>query len=116
MTDRSQKVIATMEGQHFDIGLMGMWYGPNYGSVMTYYALNTILKKMGYSVLMIDKHYSERDFELDDQLHSRKFAKAHYENFFPAVLKEEHDVLNDYCDTFILGSDQVWNYGVAKNF
>ena len=89
MTDRSQKEIATMEGQHFDIGLMGMWYGPNYGSVMTYYALNTILKKMGYSVLMIDKHYSERDFELPSRGESlRKALPAKGEQYHSLSVRE----------------------------
>ena len=26
----------------YDIGVMGFWYGHNYGSILTYYALNKI--------------------------------------------------------------------------
>ena len=40
---------------HFDIGVMGFWYSCNYGSMLTYYALNNVLTDMGKSVLMIDK-------------------------------------------------------------
>ena len=39
----------------YDIGIMGFWYGCNYGSILTYFALNSCLKDMGKSVLMIDK-------------------------------------------------------------
>ena len=37
-----------------DICIVGLWYGCNYGSMLTYYALHEIIKKMGYSILMID--------------------------------------------------------------
>ena len=47
--------IEELEGKYFDIGLAGVWYGANYGSVLTYYALYQTLTKLGYSVLMIDK-------------------------------------------------------------
>lgn len=119
MTDREQKVIDTLGSKKFDIGLMGMWYGANYGSVMTYYALHTILSKLGYSVLMIDKQAVETkgfEFELDDTSHARVFAKSHYENFASTLAVEEMKLLNRYCDTFLLGCDQVWNFYIAKSY
>ena len=36
MTESEQKVFDILGTQKFDIGIMGMWYGANYGSVMTY--------------------------------------------------------------------------------
>lgn len=119
MTEREQKVVDTLGTQKFDIGIMGMWYGANYGSVMTYYALNTVLTRLGYSVLMLDKQAVETkgfEFELDDTSHARVFAKTHYKNFAPSLAVEEMKILNDYCHTFMLGCDQVWNFTIAKSY
>ena len=37
-----------------DICIVGLWYGSNYGSMLTYYALHQVIKKMNYSILMIN--------------------------------------------------------------
>ncbi len=101
--------------EKYDIGVLGLWPGCNYGSVATYYALNQVLTSMGKSVLMIDKPIlSNRDIELK-MTHSRRFAMEHYnisEQYHPNELYK----LNQICDAFVIGSDQVWNYGISKNF
>lgn len=119
MTEREQKVTDTLGEEKFDIGLMGMWYGANYGSVMTYYALHTVLTRLGYSVLMIDKQSVETkgfEFELDDTSHARVFAKKHYKHFASTLAVDEMKLLNRYCDTFLMGCDQVWNFFIAKSY
>ncbi len=100
----------------YDVGIMGVWVGCNYGSIATYYALNRIITSMGYSVLMIDKPRvtSGQDVELTET-HSRKFAREHY-NISKSYKLEELKELNDICDTFVIGSDQVWNYGINQYF
>lgn len=40
---------------HYDVGILGVWYGCNYGSIATYYALQQTIEKLGYSTLMV--HY-----------------------------------------------------------
>ena len=37
-----------------DICIIGLWYGSNYGSMLTYFALHEVVKNLGYSILMID--------------------------------------------------------------
>lgn len=104
------------DNKKYDVGILGVWMGCNYGSIMTYYALNQMIESMGYSVLMIDKIRNERigrDVELE-MTHSRRFAKEHY-NISPSLTLSEYTKLNDHCDTFIVGSDQVWNYGISKH-
>lgn len=109
--------IAELEGKHFDIGVAGVWYGMNYGSVLTYYALYQTLTKLGYSVLMIDKQrLAENDWEIDCKVYARDFAAKHYKNISPNLKPEEMCRLNRYCDTFLMGCDQVWNYCIAQNF
>ena len=99
----------------YDVGIIGLWSGCNYGSIATYYALNQVVSSMGKSVLMIDKPIlTENDAELKET-HSRIFAKNHYNISGQYHLNELYK-LNDQCDTFLIGSDQVWNYGISKNF
>lgn len=101
----------------YDVGVLGVWTGCNYGSIMTYYALNNVIKSLGYSVLMVDKmstNANQSDVE-HKMTHSRRFAEEHYD-ISPSLKMDEFYKLNDLCDTFILGSDQLWNYGISKNF
>lgn len=117
MEVKNEQKIEALEGKHFDIGLTGVWYGANYGSVMTYYALYTILTRLGCSVLMIDKlHVMDNDWEMYPKLHSRVFAAKHYPAISPSLKAHEMKLLNRYCDAFLMGCDQVWNYAIAKNF
>ena len=59
----------------FDIAIMGVWFGWNYGSILTYYSLYNFLVENGYLVLMIEKSVtSKNDMELNPEFHSRKFA------------------------------------------
>ncbi|WP_288957494.1 polysaccharide pyruvyl transferase family protein [uncultured Desulfovibrio sp.] len=99
----------------FDVGVMGFWYSCNYGSMLTYYALNNILKDLGKSVLMIDKPLIfPNDIEYS-QTHSRIFSQKHY-NISKVFKLSELGDLNSLCSTFMLGSDQLWNYGLARPF
>jgi len=107
------KCIIIME-KHYDIGILGVWFGCNYGSIATYFALHQTLKKMGKSVLMIDKpKIREHDVELG-MTHSRRFAKEHYD-ISPCYGIYDFYKLNDLCDGFAVGSDQVWNYGISSH-
>lgn len=105
-----------MSDKKYDVGILGVWGGCNYGSIATYYALNRIVTGMGYSVLMIDKPRisDKKDVEME-MTHSRRFAHEHYNISKSYRLQDLHE-LNNLCDIFMMGSDQVWNYGISKNF
>lgn len=96
----------------YDVAIFGVWFGSNYGSVATYYALHQIIRSMGLSVLMIDKPGSGNDVELADT-HARRFSKKHYHISKRYTVRELKE-LNRHVDTFIMGSDQVWNRGISK--
>ena len=105
-----------MADRKYDVGILGVWVGCNYGSIMTYYALNQMITSFGYSVIMIDKvlpKNSGSDFE-HQMTHSRRFGMEHY-NIAPALELKDYKKFNDLCDTFVIGSDQVWNYGISKS-
>jgi len=90
--------------EHYDIGIVGWWYNLNYGGTLTYYALNKAIEKLGYDVCMIEKSNS---CAKGDEI-PRIFAEKHY-NISPSYGYEEMVNLNSLCDSFIVGSDQLWN-------
>lgn len=111
-----QKAYTYASQKKYDVGIMGVWFGCNYGSLMTYYSLYRLIESFGLSVLMIDKpKVMERDPELGDN-HARRFSLSHYRNIAPSQPVSELWRLNRQCDSFVIGSDQVWNYGISSNF
>ena len=109
-----EKAVNDTASEHYDVGIYGVWPGGNYGSVMTYYSLCRAIEAMGYSVLMIEKpRLSEKD-KPHPLLHSRRFAYERYKAISPMYSLKEIGKLNQSCDTFVIGSDQVWNYGVNQ--
>ncbi len=99
----------------FDAAIYGVWFGCNYGSVATYYALHEILRSFGLNVIMIDKPMINKNDPEHGNTHSRRFAKEHYEISRIYSLRELK-TLNRHVDTFIMGSDQVWNRGISRPF
>ena len=47
--------------------------------------------------------------------HSLRFAEKHYD-ITPLYNLNEMFKLNRMCDKFVLGSDQMWNYGLSKPY
>jgi len=101
--------------EHYDVGILGVWFGCNYGSIATYYCLQQTIEELGYSTLMIHRPRLKPDDGRMKGRHSIRFAEEHYD-ISPSYHVSEIEILNKYCDTFVLGSDQIWNYGVTKIF
>lgn len=101
------KAIDYAANRRFDIGYVGWWYGANYGSVLTNFALHEVLtKELGKTVLMIS--YPNSNFSAAKNKSSR-FAHKHYEIAISRKI-EEYPTLNRHCEKFVLGSDQLWNW------
>lgn len=99
----------------YDVGILGVWIGCNYGSIATYYALHQVIASMGKSILMIDKPIIlENDVERRET-HARRFGREHY-HISKQYRLEDLKELNELCDGFVVGSDQVWNYGISQDF
>lgn len=92
----------------YDVGIIGLWYGRNYGSMVTYYALHSVITDMGYSVLMINNPLGNANFEIT-KTHPFRIANMYY-NVSERLRLDSLSKLNDVCDTFVVGSDQLWNY------
>lgn len=98
--------------QKFDVGIVGWWYYYNYGSILTYLALCKALESKGYSVLMIRKIMDGKS-GLENQLPEKAI------NRYCTISKfyDENTIkkLNNVCDSFISGSDQMWNPSCEKD-
>lgn len=92
--------------QKFDIGIVGWWYYYNYGSILTYLALCKALEAKGYSVLMIRK-VIEGKSGLENQLPEKAINRyCTISKFYNETTVKK---LNGICESFISGSDQMWN-------
>lgn len=104
------------KNKKYDVGIFGLWYGHNYGSIITYYALNNVVNSLGYSTAMIKNPLgSEVDLSTLRKSHPLRFAAKHYD-ITPLYRVSQMRKLNDICDSFLLGSDQMWNYGLSRPY
>ena len=102
--------------KHYDVGVYGLWYGNNYGSIITYYALSKVLDSMGKSYAMIRNPLGkEVDLTTIRRSHPLIFAKDHYE-ITPLYHLSDMKKLNDLFDVFLIGSDQMWNYSLSRPY
>lgn len=99
---------------HYDIGIVGLWYGLNYGSILTYYALYKVVNSMGFDAIMVNKpnelwqpRYTDRN-----SIANRFIYKYCNVSNIRGTLNDWCE-MNDHCDSFIVGSDVVWNYNIC---
>lgn len=102
--------------KQYDVGILGWWYGKNYGSVMTYYALNRAVSRLGHNVLMVHEALGYNGYRVTwpDDIFSMQFAKRVGYNHTRQVHFSELGTLNSQVDTFLVGSDQLWNPHIGR--
>ena len=99
---------------HYDVGIVGLWYGLNYGSILTYYALYQTVRSMGLDALMINKPaelWTPRYADRKSVANRFIYKHCNVSNIRPT--KSDWRDLNQHCDAFIVGSDVVWNYQIC---
>lgn len=104
--------------EHYDVCIAGFWYGANYGSLLNGYAEYRLLKDMGKEVLMLQKPKAPNAPEVDKEItegHNVLFREKYYdsEDISDQYTYEELKGLNDICDCFCAGSDQIWNHDLS---
>lgn len=86
--------------------IMTQYYGKNYGSVLTAFALQKLLDKLGYYSELIKVH---KPFGF-----SKDFSKKYLRETFQCLNNDDFQKLNKDFDTFILGSDNQLDFMVQK--
>lgn len=92
----------------YDVGIVGWWYNLNYGGTLTYFALHQVIRKFGFSVLMIAQTSEDSNYQPAKETVPYRFALKHY---YISKNHSRYDMqgLNEHCDVFISGSDQLFN-------
>ena len=100
----------------YDVAVYGLWYGNNYGSIITYYALTRVLESLNYTYAMI-RNPLGREIDIDalNRSHPLKFARDRYE-VTPLLPINRLSELNNNFSAFVLGSDQMWNYNLSRPY
>lgn len=93
---------------YYDIGIVGMPGNNNYGGALTYYALYNVLRDSGKSVLFIQQ---PEDSEWKPSTAMNAYKNNPYKDFEFAKNYPNRDSmreLNQFCDMFMVGSDQFF--------
>lgn len=111
---KSQKVQSALEAVfdkfRYDVCLV-YWWSQNYGNALTNYALYQAVKKLNKTVMVIDNLGPMKPVK-----QFQEFAKKHYECSSELFPNNHVEILNMCCDTFVVGSDQVWNREYAEAY
>lgn len=88
----------------------------NFGAILQSYALSKTIDKLGYEVKVIN-YRNQISESITDRLsvqNLNEFRINHIPYTLPCYTDEDLTRLNNDFDTFIVGSDQVWNYNYLK--
>lgn len=94
-------------GMRYDVGIVGWWFASNYGSCLTYYALGSFLADMGKQILLVKlPTISGAPWDADTEI-SIRFLSKYFKVSADRNMYQLSEV-NRFCDSFMLGSDQMW--------
>ena len=105
----------SLNKEKYDFCIIGYWFGTNYGSLATYFALHQAVKNMGYSILMIDNPLVVKREINYDKCHPITIGRELYNISQPKSLSRLYE-FNNICKGFLLGSDQLWKLFLSRPF
>lgn len=103
------QAIDYVENKKFDAGCVGVYDSYNFGSTLTYFALYHVLEDLGMATLMIVPYNESATAE--DRLKETYEAGSWPNYVFGGTFanKNEMRMLNERCEIFVSGSDQLFN-------
>ncbi|MCI8624511.1 MAG: 4Fe-4S dicluster domain-containing protein, partial [Provencibacterium sp.] len=100
----------------YDVGIIGCWSVENHGSNLTYYALYQTIKDMGLEPLMIERPANS---PWPPRSQAEGFSVSPYQPWELAPIFPDRGsmrALNRQCETFLLGSDQLFFHELYTSF
>ena len=91
----------------YDVGLIGWWFSANYGSVLTYFAMGKVLQDMNLLPILIRIPKLDGSSWEEITEENIKFMEKYFHVSNPRSYSQLKEV-NKFCDSFMLGSDQLW--------
>lgn len=94
--------------QHFDVGLVNFYHSQNYGACLTAYALQEVIKNLGYTCAYVNEFDVRKKYNLS-------FGKL-FVNKYLRLMPKFHNLrkAGEMADTYITGSDQVFRPNYMK--
>ncbi len=94
----------------FDVAITGCWTVPNYGGLLTYYALYNLIKSFGMKIIMVERRANIPNYNVPKSINVRQQLYPYYDVSRIHKSFEEQKELNERVCSFVSGSDQIWNY------
>ncbi len=89
-----------------DCMIINLWFSLNYGAVLTCFGVKCLCEKLGLNAKVINfTPVKTKEYKGG---FSEKFADKYLNLTNPIETFEDLKKLNDNCNTFIAGSDQIW--------
>ncbi len=105
-----ETALSILEKQQYDVALV-CWWSQNYGNALTNYALYRSIEKLGKRAIILDNYSTLRPVN-----QFRKFADSHYCCSSDIFADHSIGLLNRCCHTFLVGSDQLWNWTYQRYY
>ena len=99
--------------RRWDSGIVGWWFASNFGSALTYFGLAKSIQKMGKSIIFIPvPMLSGKPWDKETE-RVESFIGKHF------MIAKKRDInhmqeYNKFCDSFVLGSDQMWTESTTR--
>lgn len=113
MDNRSFNENSVESPREVKVGILNWWFLNNRGAILTNYALNEMVRNLGYAPLTVNyiTPFERKNYE-------RGYAKAFSEKYINKTRLihnvEELKWLNDEIGNFICGSDQIFNFARCR--
>lgn len=92
----------------YNVAIANMLFQNNFGAILTVYALYKIIEDFGYNPLIIYNNILGCKNSLYSNMLGNRFGLKYLNIANEYFSKEELEKINEKCDNFIVGSDQVW--------
>lgn len=96
----------------YDVALSTLYFGLNYGSILTAYGLYKAVESYGLKPALLSK---PEKLWTDHYANPESIANLFINSHCNVLTCNDDDMskLNDCADTFLVGSDIIWNYNVV---
>lgn len=96
-----------------NVGITNWWFINNRGAILTNYALNEMVKSLGYNALTINyiTPFERKNFQTS---FAKEFAEKYLKRTRWINTMQDLRTLNSDISTFICGSDQIFRYYPCK--
>lgn len=93
-----------------NVAILNMLFQDNFGAVLTVYALYKVIEDLGYNPLIIYNNMYAFENNIYTNMKGNEFGLKYLNIANEYFNKEELEKINSKCNTFVVGSDQVWRH------